>query len=185
MNFCPECGSANLHFRIPSGDNRERYVCGECETIHYSNPKIVAGTLSTWNQQILLCKRAIEPRRGFWTLPAGFMENNETVEDAAARETLEEANARVCVNELYAVYSIPHISQVYMIYRAELRDRDFGPGDESLEVELRSLDQIPWDDLAFPVIERVLRDYADDTAKGQYQLHQDCLVPKQPGKAGR
>ncbi|MGB1111280.1 MAG: NUDIX hydrolase [Gammaproteobacteria bacterium] len=175
MNFCPECGSSGLQHRVPQGDNRPRYVCSDCGTIHYSNPKIVAGCLATWGEKLLLCQRAIEPRKGLWTLPAGFMENEESVEQAAARETLEEADARVDVSGLYGLYSIPRISQVYMIYRAELRDLDFGPGEESLAVELLGVDEIPWDDIAFRVITAVLNNYRQDLDSGRFQLHQGVI----------
>lgn len=177
MKFCSECGAGDLQFRVPEGDNRPRHICPNCGTIHYSNPKIVAGSLVTWEDRMLICRRAIEPRHGFWTLPAGFMENNESVEQAAARETLEEANARVEVQDLFAVYSIPHISQVYMIHRAVLSEPEFGPGPESLEVELIRPADIPWDQLAFRVIEIVLRDYQRDLAEGQWRLHQGVIEP--------
>ena len=110
MKYCSQCG-ASVELKIPEGDTLPRYICGNCATIHYSNPKIVAGCIAEWDERILLCKRAIEPRYGLWTLPAGFMENNETVAQAAMRETLEEANARVDTIEMYALYNIPHISQ--------------------------------------------------------------------------
>ena len=178
MNFCSLCGSSGLTWEIPEADNRHRHVCGDCGEIHYSNPKIVCGCIAEWEQQILLCRRAIEPRKGFWTLPAGFMENGETVEQGASRETLEEADARVGELTLFGVYSIPHISQVYMLYRGRLQDLDFGPGPESLEVELRGLDRIPWDELAFPVITRVLEHYIHDRKAGIHGIHSDRIKPR-------
>ena len=167
MKFCSECG-ADVALKIPAGDNRERAVCTVCDTIHYSNPRIIAGCLPVWGQQVLLCKRAIEPRLGYWTLPAGFMENGETVPQAAGRETVEEANARVSNLHLYAVFSLPHISQVYMFYRAELDDLDFSAGEESLEVALFDEQDIPWDNLAFPVMTKTLKRYFDDRKTGLF-----------------
>jgi ADP-ribose pyrophosphatase YjhB (NUDIX family) len=153
-------------YRIPDGDNRERFVCDTCNTIHYSNPKIVAGCIPEWQGRILLCKRAIEPRYGLWTLPAGFMENGETTEQAAMRETWEEARARVVINSLYGLFSIPHISQVYMFYRGELVNGAFSAGTESLECDLFAEPDIPWDQLAFPVVKETLSRYYVDMQRG-------------------
>lgn len=161
MKFCSQCGGA-VSERIPVGDNRVRYVCAQCETIHYQNPRIVAGCLVTHGHKVLLCRRAIEPRHGFWTLPAGFMENGETTEQAALRETWEEARARVASQQLYMLFNLPHINQVYMFFRAELADTDFAAGEESLEVGLFSESDIPWDHLAFPTISKTLRQYYQD-----------------------
>jgi ADP-ribose pyrophosphatase YjhB (NUDIX family) len=136
IRFCSACGSDRIEHRIPEGDNLPRYVCANCATIHYQNPKIVVGCLPEWQEQLLLCRRAIEPRYGLWTLPAGFLENGETVTGGAVRETLEEAGARVAVGDLYTMISLPHISQVYMMFRARLVDLDFSAGPESLEVRL-------------------------------------------------
>ncbi|MEM6710624.1 MAG: NUDIX hydrolase, partial [Pseudomonadota bacterium] len=158
MKFCSNCGTA-VELKIPEGDNRERYVCPACHTIHYVNPKIVAGCLVTAGEQVLLCKRAIEPRKGYWTLPAGFMENGESAEDGAARETWEEALAKVDIHGLYTVFSLPYISQVYMFYRGTLVGTQFGAGPESLEVGLYDEADIPWNDLAFPVVTQTLRHY--------------------------
>jgi ADP-ribose pyrophosphatase YjhB (NUDIX family) len=126
MNFCSNCG-APVALVIPDGDNRERFVCSECSTIHYQNPKLVIGTVPVWEDKVLLCRRAIQPRMGFWTLPAGFMENGETTAEAATRETLEEANARVDLIGPYTMYSVTYVNQVHLYYRAALRDTDFGP----------------------------------------------------------
>lgn len=179
MRFCSRCGSANLQWRIPEGDTHHRHLCPDCGEIHYHNPKVVCGCIPEWDDgRILLCRRAIEPRKGYWTLPAGFMENGETVEQGAMRETLEEADARVDDLSLYGVYSLPHISQVYMLFRGRLADRNFGPGPESLEVELRTLERIPWEDLAFPVIERTLRAYVEDRARGRFELHRGLIPPR-------
>jgi len=170
MKFCSECGSDRLAWRVPDGDTAPRDVCEACGTIHYRNPKIVVGCLATDGDEVLLCRRAIEPRLGLWTLPAGFMENGETLAAGAMRETLEEANARVDVGELYTVISLPTISQVYMIFRSRLIDRDFGPGPESLEVRLFREDEIPWEKLAFRTIARTLRTYFLDRRDDAYPL---------------
>lgn len=177
MNYCSHCGSAKLVQKIPSGDNLPRFVCEKCDTIHYQNPKIVTGCLPTWEDQILLCKRAIEPRYGLWTLPAGFMENNETVEQAAARETWEEARAHLEPLSLYAVFSLPYISQVYIMFRAQLRELTFAPGAESLEVGLFRQEEIPWEQLAFLVIRQTLKDYFQDRKIGQFPLHVSEIIP--------
>lgn len=177
MKFCSHCGSP-VELKIPAGDNLPRHICIQCNTIHYSNPKIVAGCIAEWENRILLCKRAIEPRYGLWTLPAGFMENNETVAQAALRETLEEANARVEAIGIYALFNIPHISQVYIMYRARLIDLDFSPGTESLETQLFSLEKLPWDQLAFPVISETLKRYCEDRKRGIYDLHTGDIQPR-------
>ena len=135
MNFCTQCASP-VALRVPAGDTMARHVCEACGEIHYQNPKIVAGCIPEWEGKILLCRRAIEPRKGLWTIPAGFMENGETVEQAAARETWEEACASVEISGLYAVFNIPHVNQVYMIFRAALKDETFAPGIERLETGL-------------------------------------------------
>ena len=144
--------------KIPVDDNRERFVCYHCDTIHYQNPNNVCGAILTQGERVLLCKRAIEPRYGLWTLPAGFMENNETVAEGAARETMEEANARADELTLFGIFSMPYISQVYMMFHGELVS-DISPGPESLEVGLFTRAQIPWDQLAFPVITHSLELY--------------------------
>ncbi len=167
MNFCSHCGEQVEHI-IPDGDNRLRYVCTSCHLIHYQNPRIIAGCIAEYDNKILLCKRAIEPRYGLWTLPAGFMENNETTSEAAQRETFEEANAKINNNQLYCTVSIPHISQVYMMYRGDLIDGFAKPGIESLETELYSENQIPWDELAFPIIRETLKLYFTDKKNGSF-----------------
>jgi ADP-ribose pyrophosphatase YjhB (NUDIX family) len=139
--------------------------------IHYQNPKIVVGCISEWEDRILLCRRAIEPRYGLWTLPAGFMENEETTEQGAVRETFEEARAKVKITDLYSVFSIPYISQVYLMFRGALREPDFGPGAESLEVRLVAEHEVPWDQIAFPVVKRVLKLYFADRARGRFAVH--------------
>ena len=170
MKFCSQC-AAPVVSRVPAGDDRERFVCDHCQTVHYSNPKIVAGCIPEWHGRVLLCRRAIEPRLGLWTLPAGFMENNETTQQAAARETFEEAKARVAIGELFSYLNIPRISQVYVLFRAQMLEPDHAPGHESLEVALFDEHEIPWDDIAFPAIEITLRRFFEDRAKGQYATH--------------
>lgn len=170
MKFCSECGK-HVELKIPDGDNRARHVCSHCDTIHYKNPNIVAGCLPVWEDKVLLCKRAIEPRHGFWTLPAGFMENNETLEQAANRESVEEANANLEIASLYTVISLPHINQIYMLYLAKLKDLKFSAGIESLEVELFTEEQIPWSNLAFRTIDFTLKRYFEDRKRGDYPLH--------------
>jgi len=156
---------------VPSGDNRPRFVCSQCQTIFYENPKIVAGCIPHHGDQVLMCRRAIEPRHGFWTLPAGFMENDETVQEAAIRETIEEAGARVKAPQLYSVFSLPHINQVYMMYRAELADLDFQPGEESLDAGLYTSESMPWAELAFPVVEQTLKLFFADLPANRFPVH--------------
>ncbi|SFK46757.1 ADP-ribose pyrophosphatase YjhB, NUDIX family [Nitrosomonas aestuarii] len=181
MKFCSLC-SANVVFRIPEGDTLPRYICTACHEIHYQNPKMVVGCIPEWEDKILLCRRAIEPRSGWWTLPAGFMENNETLAEAAARETLEEANARVTIGDLYAIYSLPHISQVYALFRARLLDLDFSPGIESSEVKLLSEHEIPWNEMAFRVIHDPLKRYMAERRQGKLAFHTGIIERSQkPG----
>jgi len=180
IKFCSACGSDRIERRIPEGDTLPRFVCAACAAIHYQNPKIVVGCLPEWEDQVLLCRRAIEPRHGLWTLPAGFLENGETVVAGAVRETLEEASARVEVGELYTMISLPHISQVYMMFRARLVDLDFGPGPESLEVRLFREDEIPWEEMAFRTIGRTLRNYFLDHKLGSFPTRVSALERKAP-----
>jgi ADP-ribose pyrophosphatase YjhB (NUDIX family) len=187
MKFCSACGSGEVAQRVPQGDHIARYVCGACGTVHYQNPKIVVGCLPEWEDRVLLCRRAIEPRHGLWTLPAGFLENGETVTAGAVRETLEEANARVDVGDLYTMISLPQIGQVYVMFRARLLDVDFGPGPESLEVRLFAEEGIPWDRIAFRTIGRTLRNYFLDRKLGGFPVHVSTLVRRQgvtPALAG-
>ncbi|RMH65742.1 MAG: NUDIX domain-containing protein, partial [Calditrichaeota bacterium] len=147
MKYCSACG-APVKIKIPEGDNRPRYVCEQCGKIHYENPRMVVGCIPVWEGKILMCRRAIEPRYGLWTIPAGFMENGETLEQGAMRETEEEACARVEIERLQAVYSLPHVNQVYVIFLARLLDGQFAPGHESLECKLVEPKAIPWDEMA-------------------------------------
>ena len=178
IKFCCACGSKVVH-RVPEGDTHERAVCDSCGLIQYVNPKVVVGCLPVYGERILMCKRAIEPRYGLWTLPAGFMENGESASEGAAREALEEANARVEIEDLYTVYSIPHISQVYMMFRARLLDLDFSAGTESLEVKLVLEDEIPWNELAFAMVRRTLEHFLEDRRRGIYTPRFGDIRPPQ------
>ncbi|MBS0327218.1 MAG: NUDIX hydrolase [Proteobacteria bacterium] len=180
MNYCSECGAGGLEFRVPEGDTLARWICAACGTIHYQNPKVVVGSLPVWDRQVLLCRRAIEPRSGLWTLPAGFLENGETLAQGAERETLEEARARVELDELFTVISLPQINQVYVMFRARLLDRGFGPGAESLEVALFDERDIPWERLAFRTIARTLRNFFRDRQDGAYRMHVSALERRGP-----
>lgn len=175
MKYCSNCGSQVSHI-TPEGDNRPRYVCPQCATIHYQNPRIIAGCIAEWQDKILLCRRAIEPRHGLWTLPAGFMENRETTLQGALREAMEEANAQVVNSSLFCTFSIPHISQVYMMFRGELHQGHAEPGIESLETALLTEQQIPWNELAFPVMRETLKLYYQDKASGHFHVHSGDLV---------
>lgn len=176
MNFCSQCGT-KVDFRIPPGDSLPRHVCPHCETIHYLNPKLVVGCVAEWKGDILLCRRAIEPRYGFWTLPAGFMENGESTTQAALRETLEEACARIAIDELFSLVNIPHINQVHLFYRGQLLDTDFASGVESLETTLFSEAEIPWEKLAFRSVALCLKAYFADRRAGRFRFHEDDLMP--------
>jgi ADP-ribose pyrophosphatase YjhB (NUDIX family) len=153
---------------VPEGDNRERMTCPDCGFINYENPKIVVGAVCRWDERILLCRRAIEPRAGFWTLPAGYLELNESTSAGAAREAWEEAKAQIAIDGLLAVYDIPRISQVQIIYRARLTTPEIAPGAESIEVRLYAWDEIPWQDLAFPTVRWALEHYHDSIATGDF-----------------
>jgi len=175
MKYCNQCGSAVV-YKLPPNDTHYRYVCTSCETIHYQNPKIVTGCIPEWEGKVLLCRRAIEPRNGYWTLPAGFMELGETNYEAALRETAEEANARVAVNELYSVFNVLHVDQIYMMFRSQLLDLDFSPGKESLDVKLFDESEIPWDEVAFTAIHQTLKFYFKDRQSGQFRLHTGDII---------
>lgn len=176
MNFCSHCG-ARVVQRVPPGDTLPRHVCDACGTIHYENPKMVVGCIPEWEDRVLLCRRAIEPRHGLWTVPAGFMENGETTVQGALRETLEEANARVEILGLYALYNIPHINQVYMLFRARLADLDFRPGAETLDVRLFKEEEIPWSAIAFATVRNTLTHYFSDRAAGDFRFHMGTIKP--------
>lgn len=183
MKFCSVCGN-EVRVGIPEGDNRPRHICDACGTIHYHNPKVVAGCIAHWEDRVLLCRRAIEPRYGLWTVPAGFMENGETTYEGALRETLEEANARVDVEDLFVTVNLPHINQVYMLFRGRLLDLDFHPGAESLETALLGEEQMPWERMAFPTVSEALKLYFADRAAGRFPVHMLDIV-RDGGAAGR
>jgi ADP-ribose pyrophosphatase YjhB (NUDIX family) len=175
MKFCSDCGQP-LTLRIPDGDHLPRFVCAACGTIHYQNPRIIAGCVIDVEGRILLCKRAIEPRYGFWTIPAGFMENGESVQQAAAREAMEEALADVQIGSMLALVNVLRAHQVHIMFRARLRRSDpgvpaFGIGPESLETQLYDESAIPWPDIAFLSVEFALRRYLDDRRAGREGLH--------------
>jgi ADP-ribose pyrophosphatase YjhB (NUDIX family) len=176
LNFCSNCG-AKVVLRVPAGDSIPRHVCDSCSTIHYRNPLIVVGTIPVWEDRILLCKRAIEPRSGFWTLPAGFMELGETTAQAALRETMEEARARVELGEAFTLLSVPHVNQVHLYYRARLLDREFAAGEETLEVRLFGEGEIPWDSVAFRTISATLRHFFSDRKEDRFRLHAGEILP--------
>lgn len=168
-NFCSACGQP-VATVIPGGDNRARSVCTACGTVHYVNPKLVVGSVPEYEGRILLCRRAIEPRKGFWTVPAGFMELGETLGEAALRETWEEALARVELGSLFSVVDVVHAGQVHVFFRARLPRPEFGAGAETLETRLFSPDEIPWDDLAFPSIRIALEHYVEDRQTGNVEV---------------
>ena len=177
MNFCSTCG-AKVALRVPPGDSIPRHVCDNCGTIHYRNPLLVVGTIPEWEGRILLCKRAIEPRLGYWTLPAGFMELGETTAQAALRETLEEAKARVELGEAYTLLSVPQVNQVHLFYRARLLEPKFAAGEETLEVGLFSESEIPWDEVAFRTISTTLKHFFSDRKEGQFRMHAGEIIPQ-------
>jgi len=174
MNFCSHCGQP-VTLRVPEGDHRPRYVCAACGTIHYQNPRIVAGCVPEHEGRILLCRRAIEPRRGYWTIPAGFMENGETTQDAARRESMEEALADVEIGSLLAVVHVLHANQVHVMFRARLPRPEFGAGAESLESMLCTEEQIPWPEIAFRSVDFALRHYLEDRREGVERHHFTAL----------
>jgi len=157
-----------IHRAIPDGDNRERLLCRDCGFIHYQNPKVVVGAVVTWREQFLLCRRAIEPRRGYWTMPAGYLELNEGATAGAMREAWEEARARIAVDGLLAIYDVPRLSQIQLIYRAHLDAPEFAPGEESLDVRLYGWDEIPWTELAFPSVHWGLKHHRESAATGDF-----------------
>lgn len=175
MAFCNRCGQATER-RVPAGEDRERDVCAGCNVVHYQNPRMIVGCIVEHEGRVLLCRRAIEPRRGLWTLPAGFLEIGESAIEGAVRETLEEASARVRVIAPYAHFDVPHIGQAYILYRAELLDGNFGPGPESLEVALFDAQQVPWTEIAFPVVRFSLQLLHEDQRTRRYRSHQGSLV---------
>jgi len=174
MNFCSHCGGP-VALKVPADDDRPRFVCPNCDTIHYQNPKLVVGCIPVWNDHILMCRRDIEPRKGFWTLPAGFLENGETMAAGARRETLEETGAVVTDLTPYLMVDIVHIHQIYMMFRSRLTAKDFHPTRESSEVKLVKEHQIPWDQIAFMVIEKTLRHFLRDRLSNGFHFRTDKI----------
>lgn len=161
MKYCSNCGKT-LTFKLPAGDTHFRFVCNNCGIIHYQNPRMVVGCIPLWNGKILMCKRAIEPKYGLWTIPAGFMENGETVEEGAIRETMEESGANVEIVRLHALYSLPNVNQVYAIYLAHMKSAYVEAGEETLECKMCEPQDIPWDELAFTAVEFSLKKYIEN-----------------------
>lgn len=178
MNFCSHCGS-RLAFATPPGDDRNRYVCAACGAVHYQNPRVVVGCIVAHGDRVLLCRRAIDPCYGKWTLPAGYLENGETVASGAERETREEAGARIEALEPYRLFNICHIHQIYLMFRARLADVRLRPGKESLEAALFAEAEIPWDHIAFRVISETLRCYFRDRSAGSFPFAINDILPQQ------
>ena len=174
MKFCSKCGS-NLSVKIPIDDNRFRAVCDNCKTIHYENPKIVVGCLSTWENKILLCKRAIEPKLGFWTLPAGFMELDESTAEGAIRETVEESGAKITLGKLFAIFDLPFCNQVHMFFLAKMLSPSLNPGIESLDAKLFSINQIPWSQLSFTSVKKTIELFIYRDEKKLSQVHTELI----------
>lgn len=175
-NFCGQCGTP-ITRRVPPDDNRERDVCEHCGAIHYQNPRIVVGTLPVWEDKILLCRRAIEPRHNTWTLPAGFMELAETTADGALRETQEEAGAEVDLGTIYTIIDVPAVDQVHIYYLAHARSGRLDPGPESLEARYFAVNDIPWDNLSFRSVVSTLEHYVSDVARQTFPTRQFALTP--------
>jgi ADP-ribose pyrophosphatase YjhB (NUDIX family) len=184
VTFCSVCGHTTVS-HVPPGDNRLRDCCDHCGAVHYVNPRPVVGTIPVWGDQVLLCKRAIEPRLGKWTLPAGFMEVNETTGDGALRETLEEAGARVRLGPLFSMIDVPHVQQVHIFFRAELLDTNFAIGTESLEARLFRQNEIPWDEIAFRTVSTTLELYFADRARGEFGVYTRAITAAPTARAVR
>ena len=174
--YCPQCGAGSLEYRVPEGDAKRRHCCARCGYIIYQNPLVVAGAILEWRGGLLLCRRSIKPRLGRWTLPAGFMENHETVEDCARRECLEEANARIEGLRLFSLHSLPHVSQVYVMYAGTLAGGAAAAGAESSSVQLFAPEDLPWDELAFDVIRANLQLYLEHGPDGG-AVHTGSVLP--------
>ena len=170
IRYCKTC-AGSVGYEVPAADNRERAVCSLCKAIHYENPINVVGTVPVWEDKVLLCRRNIEPRFGFWTLPAGFLELGESTAQGAIRETIEEAGARIELQGLFTVLNVVKVGQVHLYYRARLLDAEFAPGPETIEARLFAENQIPWEELAFRTVRETLRRYFDGRRRGQYEVH--------------
>ncbi|HLS86447.1 MAG TPA: NUDIX hydrolase [Burkholderiales bacterium] len=174
MKFCSNCGAAVVR-RVPPGDSLPRWLCDACGVIHYQNPLLVVGTIPAHEGRVLLCRRAIEPRYGYWTLPAGFMENGETVAQAAERETMEEAGARIAIEAPFSMISVPYVNQVHVFYRARVLDLEFAPGEETLEARLFDEASLPWNDIAFRTVGVTLRRWVADRRQGSFSFHAEDI----------
>ncbi len=174
QKFCSQCGALNIR-KLLEGDNRERDLCDACGAVHYQNPRLVVGTLPILGDKILLCLRAIEPRANTWTLPAGFMELGEAMDEGAARETQEEAGVRIELGQLYTVINIPHVDQVHVYFLAKALGPELDPGPETLEARWYGLDEIPWDNLAFKSVSTTLKHYLRERATGHFETHHYSL----------
>ena len=170
IKHCKTCG-ATAHYRVPKDDNRERAICSACETIHYENPLNVVGTLPVWQDQVLLCRRNIEPRFGLWTLPAGFLELGESAADGALRETVEESGARVEMQALFTLLNVVRVGQIHLFYRARMLDTHLDPGPETIEARLFREDEVPWDEIAFRTVRETLRCFFEDRRRGSFEFH--------------
>lgn len=177
MKFCSNC-AAPVARRVPPGDSLPRWLCDRCGVIHYENPRLVIGTVPEWDGRLLLCRRAIEPRYGYWTLPAGFMENDETAAGAALRETLEESGARVELVAPFSMISVPHANQVHVFYRARLLELEFRPGEETMDVALFDEAQLPWKEIAFRSVGLTLRHWLADRKLGTFGFHAEDISPR-------
>jgi ADP-ribose pyrophosphatase YjhB (NUDIX family) len=177
MKYCSDCG-APVNLLIPPDENRPRHVCPACGRIHYENPKMVVGCIPEWEDKILLCRRNIDPKKGKWTLPAGYLENGETVAEGARRETWEETGAMVDNLSVYRMFDLPHINQIYLIFRTGMKTAACHPTPESSEVVLLHEDEIPWNEIAFRVIEKTLRDYFNDRSSGHFPFRIDPIYKK-------
>ena len=177
MKYCSQCGH-KVVLKVPEDDHRFRSVCTHCEHIHYENPRVITGTLPLWQGRILLCKRGIEPRLGFWTLPGGFMENGESMVAGALRETVEEACADVIPQQLLSVISLPAVNQIHCFYLAQMKSAEFATTPESTEIQLFDIDDIPWDNIAFRTVGATLRHYCEHRELAVLPLLDSTIIPK-------
>ncbi len=177
MNYCSNCGEP-VRLGIPPGDDRNRYLCDHCGIIHYQNPKMVVGCIPEWEDKILLCRRSIEPQYGKWTLPAGYLENGETVADGAQREAFEEARVRMASMKAFALFNLAFVNQIYFMFRGPMAAPDVAAGEESLSVALFTEDRIPWDELAFTVMRETLIRYFQDRKQGAFSFHMGDIAPE-------
>ena len=177
IKYCTACGG-ETRMRIPPDDDHYRAVCTQCNQVHYENPKVVVGCIPTDGEKILICRRNIEPGWGKWTLPAGYLENGESIQEGARRETFEETGSQVEILSPYRLFNITPVSQIYFIFLARLKDDNFGPTSESIEVKLVREDEIPWDDIAFEVIKKSLKDFFSDRKMNRFPFEVKDLIPK-------